>query len=131
MKEVLEKIWIPEVIEHGNEGSWSSTQFTRLVNSHKIKQIITSTPPPFAERVVQTIKDMIHQRLDGLDMDKEKWIDMLGPVLKKYNSTKHSTTGASPNEAVKPVPVTLTVTFSKPPHWLLPQVPCPQPRLDI
>ena len=25
---------------------------------------------------------MIHTRLDGLDLKKEKWIDMLGPVLK-------------------------------------------------
>ena len=35
-------------------------------------------------------------------MDKEKWIDMLGSVLRKYNNTKHSTTGVSPNEAVTP-----------------------------
>ena len=36
-------------------GAWD-----KLTN---IKQIITSTPPPFAERMVQTIKNMIHQRL--------------------------------------------------------------------
>ena len=101
MKEVLEEIGVPETIYHDNEGSWSSTQFIRLVNSHKIKQIITSTPPPFAERMVQTIKNMIHQRLDGLDMDKEKWVDVLPSVLKKYNNTKHSTTGVSPHEAKK------------------------------
>ena len=51
MKEVLEKIGVPEVIYHDNEGSWSSTEFIRLLNSHKIKHIITSTPPPFAERL--------------------------------------------------------------------------------
>ena len=45
---------------------------------------------------------MIHTRLEGLEMDKDKWIDMLGSVLKKYNNTKHSTTGMEPNEAVKP-----------------------------
>ena len=49
--------------------------------------------------MVQPIKNMIHQRLEGLEMDKEKWIDMLGPVLNKYNNTKHSTTGLPPNEA--------------------------------
>jgi len=32
-------------------------------------------------------------------MTEEKWIDMLKPVLKKYNTTKHSTTGVSPNDA--------------------------------
>ena len=102
MKEVFEKIGIPEVIYHDNEGSWSSTEFIRLIDSHKIKQIITSTPPPFAESMVKTIKNMIHTRLEGLEMDKEKWIDMLGSELKKYSNTKHSTTGVSPNEAVKP-----------------------------
>ena len=103
MKEVLENIGVPEVIYHDNEGSWSSTEFIRLKYFHKIKQTITSTPPPFAERATQTIKNMIHQRLDGLEVSKEKWVDMLGPVLKKYNSTKHSTTGLPPNEAKKPV----------------------------
>ena len=99
MKEVLENIGVPEVIYHDIEGSWSSTEFIRLINPHKIKQIITSTPPPFAERMVQTIKNMIHTRLEGLEVSKEKWIDMLPSVLKEYNSTKHSTTGLPPNEA--------------------------------
>ena len=55
-KEVLNKIGVPKVLYHDNEGSWSSTEFIRLINSHNIKQTITSTPPPFAERAVQTIK---------------------------------------------------------------------------
>jgi len=49
--------------------------------------------------MVQTLKQMIHTRLEGLDMAEEKWIIMLQPVLKKYNATKHSTTGMSPNDA--------------------------------
>ena len=68
MKEVLEKIGVPEVIYHDNEGSWSNIEFMRLINSHKIKQIITSTPPPFAERAIQTLKQMIHTRLEGLEI---------------------------------------------------------------
>ena len=32
-------------------------------------------------------------------MTKEKWTDMLKPVLKKYNATKHLTTGVSQNDA--------------------------------
>ena len=51
MEEVFGKVGIPEVIYHDNEGSWSSTEFIRLIHSHKIKHIITSTPPPFAERL--------------------------------------------------------------------------------
>ena len=44
---------------------------------------------------------MIHQRLDGLEVSREKLVDMLGPVLKKYNNAKHSTTGLPPNETKK------------------------------
>ena len=32
-------------------------------------------------------------------MDKEKWVDLLPSVIKKYNNTKHSTIGMTPNEA--------------------------------
>ena len=65
-KEVLDKVGVPKVLYHDSEGSWSSTESMRLINSHNIKQIITSTPPPFAERAVQTIKGMIHKRLEGV-----------------------------------------------------------------
>ena len=98
-KEVLEKIGIPENIYHDNEGSWSTTEFIKLLNQHKINQIITTAPPPFAERMVQTIKNMIHIRLEGLEINKEKWVDILPSVLKKYNNTEHSTINMKPNEA--------------------------------
>ena len=71
------------------------------MNSHNIKQILTSTPPIFAERIVQTISNMIHSRLDGLEISKEKWVEILPSVLKEYNNTSHSTTGMKPNGAVK------------------------------
>ena len=97
--EVLEKIGVPKVIYHDFEGSWNSTEFIKLINQHKIKQIITSSPPPFAERMVQTLKNAIHKRLEGLEINKEKWVDMLPAVLKKYNDTPHSTINMSPNQA--------------------------------
>ncbi len=55
MKELLNKIGIPKQIYHDNEGSFSSVEFIRLVNSHKIKQIITSSPAPFVERLILTL----------------------------------------------------------------------------
>ena len=45
---------------------------------------------------------MIRKRLEGLEIPKEKWVDILPSVLQKYNNTEHSTTGLAPNEAVKP-----------------------------
>ena len=101
MKEILKVIGVPEVLYHDNEGSWNSGDFVQLLNQNNIKQIITSTPPPFAERMVQTIKNMIHTRLGGLEIDQQEWVSLLPSVLKKYNNTKHSTTGFSPNEATQ------------------------------
>ena len=44
---------------------------------------------------------MIHTRLEGLELDKEKWVELLPAVLKKYNNRVHGTTGMSPNDARK------------------------------
>jgi len=101
MKEILKVIGVPEVLYHDNEGSWNSGDFVQLLNQNKISQIITSTPPPFAERMVQTIKRMIHTRLGGLEIDQQEWVSLLAPVLNKYNNTQHSTTGVSPNQATQ------------------------------
>ena len=98
-QEVLDKIGKSQQIYHDNEGCFSSTECIRLLNEHNIKQIIVSTKAPFAERAVQTIKNMIHARIEGLDLSVEKWVEMLPAILKKYNNTKHSTTGVTPNEA--------------------------------
>ena len=98
---MLDKIGEPKQIYHDNEGSFNSIEFIRLVNTHNIKQIIVSTPPPFAERAVQTIKNMIHARIEGLDLSVEKWVEMLPVILRKYNNTKHSTTNMTPNEAIQ------------------------------
>ena len=95
--EVLDKTGVMNTLCHDNGGSWSSTEFIRLINSHST----TSTPPPFAERVVQTIKKMIQQRLEGLEVSKGKWVDILPSILKNYNKTSHSTAGMKPNGTTK------------------------------
>ena len=46
---------------------------------------------------------MIHKRLEALDLPREKWIDVLPSVLKKYNSRIHGTTGLSPIDARKDI----------------------------
>ena len=99
--EVLDKIGIPQQIMSDREGAWESTEFIKVLNEHKIKHIISSSPPPFGERAVQELKNMIHARLDGLDLSKEKWVELLPAVLKKYNNRIHGTTGVSPNDARK------------------------------
>ena len=44
---------------------------------------------------------MIHARIDGLKLTVEKWVELLPAILRKYNNTKHSTTGMTPNDAKK------------------------------
>jgi len=99
--EVLEKIGKPAQIMTDREGAWESTEFIRLLIKKNIKHIITTSPPPFSERAVQEIKNMIHARLGGLEMGQEKWLDILPAVLKKYNSRVHGTTGMTPEDARK------------------------------
>ena len=54
--EVLDKIGIPQQIMSDREGAWESTEFIKVLNKHKIKHIISSSPPPFGERAVQELK---------------------------------------------------------------------------
>ncbi len=99
--EILNKIGVPSQIFVDNEGGMSSTEFIRLLNKHNIKQFITTSPPPFVERVIQTLKNMLMTRVQASDMNIEKWTGFLPAVLKKYNNTPHSSTKLSPNEGHK------------------------------
>ena len=99
--EVLDQIGTPKQIYHDDEGAWNSKKFIKLLNGRGIKQIISSSPPPFVERAIQTLKHMIFKRLEGLTINVEKWHELVKAVLKKYNATVHSTTGLTPNEARK------------------------------
>ena len=101
-KEVLNVIGIPENVMSDREGAWESTEFIKLLNEHKIKHITSSSPPPFSERAVQEIKNMIHTRLEGLEKSRESWTEILPAVLKKYNNRIHGTIEMTPIEARKP-----------------------------
>jgi transposase InsO family protein len=103
MKEIFEKIGIPKQIYHDNESAWSMPEFLRLLNQNKVKQIITSAPPPFAERFIASLKDAINKRLEGLEIEKQKWMEQLPKFLNKYNNHSiHSSTKMTPREATDP-----------------------------
>ena len=116
--EILDKICIPEQIFVDNEGAMSSTEFIRLLNKHKIKQIITTSPPPFVERVIQTLKNMLMTRVEASKMKTEQWTEFLPALVKKYNSTPHSSTSLSPNEGHTPENrSTVLVNIRKKAQW--------------
>ena len=100
-KEILEKIGIPKQIFRDQEGSWSTPEWKEVMRQHNIHDMISSTPPPFAERMVQTVKNMVNDQRRGLDIQEQRWIDILPRILKKYNNQEHSTIKMTPNNAVR------------------------------
>ena len=101
MKEVLEKIGVPKQIFRDQEGSWSTPEWEEFIRGHNIHDMISSTPPPFAERMVQTVKNMVTDQRKGLGIAEQNWIEILPRILKKYNNTEHSTTKVTPNNATR------------------------------
>ena len=41
-------------------------------------------------------------RLDAMNLDRFKWVDLLKPIIDKYNNTVHASIEMSPNDAKKP-----------------------------
>ena len=79
---MLNVIGVPTPITSDREPAWESREFIRVLNENKIKHITSTSPPPFSERAVQEIKNMIFTRLDGLEIDKQNWTTILPAVLK-------------------------------------------------
>ena len=101
-KEIIEKIGKPESIYSDMEGSLLSKEFIKLLNENNIKQITTLNHAPYAEVFIRTLKQFIHNRLEGENLNLDRWIDVLKPVLAKYNLSEHSSIKMSPYEAKQP-----------------------------
>ena len=91
----------PEMIYSDNEGAWSTgTLIDKYFQAEKIQHIITRSHAPVAERTIRTIKSMVYQRVEKT---KEKWYNVIGPVVLIYNNKMvHSSVRMTPNEARKP-----------------------------
>ena len=46
-----------------------------------MKTIITTSPPPFVERVIQTFKNMLMTRVEASKMKTEQWTEFLQAVI--------------------------------------------------
>ena len=102
VKECLKKMnGKPEMIYSDNEGAWSTgTLIDKYFQAEKIQHIITRSHAPVAERTIRTIKSMVYQRVEKT---KEKWYNVIGPVVLVYNNRMvHSSVKMTPNEARKP-----------------------------
>ena len=101
-KEIIRVIGVPKSIFSDMEGSMMSNEFVKFLNDNNIEQKTTLNHAPYAEVYIRTIKQLIHNRLDGKNLNVERWIDELKPALSKYNLSYHSTIKMSPYEAKQP-----------------------------
>ena len=104
MKEILEKVGTPTQVYSDNEGSFSSPAWLRLMNEHGIKHVQTVGSAHAVERLNRTIKEKLQTRLDAQGLERHRWVDQLGPILRKYNNSYryHSTVEVTPSEAAQP-----------------------------
>jgi hypothetical protein len=77
-----------ETIVSDQEGGTNTAPFIRVLNTNNIRHIITGLSNGMVERALKTIKDLIHNRIIGLKLEEERWIDLLPKVVNFYN-TKH------------------------------------------
>lgn len=99
---VIDKFGNFEELYSDSEGGLLSTQVVRLLNKHSIKHIATYGNTFHAEKATHIIKMGIHNRLQGLTLDKDEWPRLLNKVIHTYNyefvSTAHNLT---PYDATK------------------------------
>ena len=54
------------------EGSVVSNDFIRVLNENSIKQITTLNHAPYAEVFIRTLKQLIHERLEGQGLNLDR-----------------------------------------------------------
>ena len=89
LDEVINSIGTFKILYTHGELAFESKSFIRVLNKYEIHHIISSSPSGMAERTVKTLKDKIGARIQGLDLDNEKWIDLLEDAVYQYNREVH------------------------------------------
>ena len=97
LKQAFKEMGHPISVYSDNDGAFQSV-VKKFFDDEGIQHNLTQTHANVAERFIRTIKNMIHDRVR---FNKPGWTSMLPAVLKKYNSTQHSSTKMSPNQAHK------------------------------
>lgn len=97
--ECIKVLGFPNSLYTDDDGAFNYKPFQEYLKGEGIRHITTLTHANVAERAIRTFKKMIGDRVLHTKGD---WIEMLKPVLKKYNGEmKHGTTGYTPNEGHK------------------------------
>ena len=99
LKKIIAEMGKPKQLYSDEESSVKSAKMVEFLNRTEIKSVQTSTHAHTVERFIRTFKDNLYRRLDALKQDKKDWYRHIGNIIKKYNSTEHSTIQIKPNEA--------------------------------
>ena len=102
IKKIIESMGKPKQLYSDEESSMRSAKMIKFLKQNEIKSIQTTTHAHTVERYIKTFKMNLYRRLDALNESKSDWVKHIGPIIKKYNSTEHSTIQIKPNEATKP-----------------------------
>ena len=84
---------------------FTGSPFQSILKKYKIKHRICTSEEfhcPFIERANRSLKEKIFQALTA--GYSRRWIDILPKIVDTYNKTKHSTSGASPEDLMKNLP---------------------------
>jgi hypothetical protein len=99
LRKIIAEMGKPKQLYSDEESSVKSAKMVEFLNRTEIKSVQTSTHAHTVERFIRTFKDNLYRRLDALKQDKKDWYRHIGPIIKKYNSTEHSTIQIKPKEA--------------------------------
>ena len=102
IKKIIESMGKPKQLYSDEESSLRSAKMIKFLKQNEIKSIQTTTHAHTVERFIRTFKMNLYRRLDGLNESKSDWVKHISNIIKKYNSTLHSTIQITPNEATKP-----------------------------
>ena len=100
IKETMDKMHgKPETIYSDREGGLASAVIQQYFKDEGIRSIFTFNHAAYAERTIRTIKHMLILRHEET---KQKWYELLEPVLKTYNSKNASSiTKMTPDDATE------------------------------
>ena len=99
LKKIIGSMGKPKQLYSDEESSVKFAKMVEFLNRTEIKSVQTSTHAHTVERFIRTFKDNLYRRLDALNQTKKDWFRHVDNIIRKYNSTEHSTIQIKPNEA--------------------------------
>ena len=93
----------PTVLQTDRGSEFLSGEFQAVLRTHGIKHVLSRPHTPQSQGQIErwhgTLKSMLRTHMAHFKGSR-RWVDVLPLVLEGYNTSRHSTTGFSPNDLV-------------------------------